>query len=74
MLSSRRQVSYDGFAKHGWSGGNYMVDPSHWGMIAERKTGLWRVTYGDLGGLGPEEYLQRRDWHFEAMFPGHSKP
>jgi 2-polyprenyl-6-methoxyphenol hydroxylase-like FAD-dependent oxidoreductase len=51
-----------------------MIDPDHWGMIAERKTGLWRVTYGDIGGLEPEEYLKRRDWHFEAMFPGRPKP
>jgi 2-polyprenyl-6-methoxyphenol hydroxylase-like FAD-dependent oxidoreductase len=51
-----------------------MIDPDHWGMIAERKTGLWRVTYGDIGGLDHEEYLKRRDWHFEAMLPGHPKP
>lgn len=44
-------------------------------MIAERaKGGIWRVTYGDVGGLEPEEYLTRRDWHFESMFPGHPKP
>jgi hypothetical protein len=36
-----------------------MIDPDHWGMIAERKTGLWRVTYGDISGLEPEEYLKR---------------
>jgi 2-polyprenyl-6-methoxyphenol hydroxylase-like FAD-dependent oxidoreductase len=74
LLTSPSQVFYDGFAKHGWSGGNYMIDPDHWGMIAERKTGLWRVTYGDISGLENEEYLKRRDWHFEAMLPGHPKP
>jgi 2-polyprenyl-6-methoxyphenol hydroxylase-like FAD-dependent oxidoreductase len=51
-----------------------MIDPDHWGLIAERKTGLWRVTYGDIGGLDHEEYLKRRDWHFEAMLPGHPQP
>lgn len=54
---------------------NYMIDPEHWGLIAERgKGGLWRVTYGDVGGFDHDEYLKRRDWHFEAMLPGHPKP
>ncbi|OCL04081.1 FAD/NAD(P)-binding domain-containing protein [Glonium stellatum] len=70
-----QNVFYDGFTEHGWSGGNYMIDPNHWGLIAERgKGGLWRVTYGDIGGLTHEQYLKRREEHFEAMFPGHPKP
>jgi 2-polyprenyl-6-methoxyphenol hydroxylase-like FAD-dependent oxidoreductase len=69
------QVFYDGFEKHGWDGGNYMVDPDHWGLVAKRgKGGLWRVTYGDVGGLSDEEYLERRAWHFEKILPGHPKP
>ena len=69
------QVFYEGFEKHGWDGGNYMVDPDHWGLVAKRgKGGLWRVTYGDVGGLTDEEYLERRAWHFEKIFPGHPKP
>ena len=51
-----------------------MIDPEHWGLIAERKAGLWRVTYGDVAGLAHDEYLKRRNWHFEAMMPGHPKP
>jgi 2-polyprenyl-6-methoxyphenol hydroxylase-like FAD-dependent oxidoreductase len=52
-----------------------MVDPEHWGLIAKRgKGGLWRVTYGDAGNFTDEEFLKRRDWHFEKMFPGHPKP
>jgi 2-polyprenyl-6-methoxyphenol hydroxylase-like FAD-dependent oxidoreductase len=68
-------VWYDGFQKHGWDGGNYMVDPDHWGLIARRGKGsLWRVTYGDIGGLSDEEYLARRPGHFKKMLPGSPEP
>lgn len=66
---------YDGFEKHGWEGGNYMVDQDTWGLIARRgKGGLWRVTYGDVGGLTDEEYLERRPKRLEKMLPGNPKP
>ncbi|KAF4493295.1 3-(3-Hydroxyphenyl)propionate 2-hydroxylase [Fusarium agapanthi] len=69
-------VYYDGFRKHNWDGGNYMVDNDHWGLIARRgKGGLWRVTYGDpVTGLTDEEYLARRPAHMKAMLPGHPNP
>jgi len=71
-----QNVFYDGFEKYGWEGGNYMVDPDHWGLVARRgHGGLWRVTYGDpVPGLTDEEYLKRRDWHFKAILPGHPNP
>ncbi|KAJ9418030.1 hypothetical protein QL093DRAFT_2041214 [Fusarium oxysporum] len=71
-----QNVYYDGFQKHNWDGGNYMVDNDHWGLIARRgKGGLWRVTYGDpVGGLTDEEYLARRPAHMKAMLPGHPDP
>lgn len=70
-----QNVWYDGFDKHGWAGGNYIVDRDVWGLIAQRgKGGLWRVTYGDIGGLSDDEYLQRRPTRLEKMLPGHPKP
>ena len=71
-----QNVFYDGFEKHGWDGGNYMVDPEHWGLVAKRgHGGLWRVTYGDsVAGLSDEEYLARRPWHFKKMLPGAPDP
>ncbi|KAF2166187.1 hypothetical protein M409DRAFT_66689 [Zasmidium cellare ATCC 36951] len=71
-----QNVFYDGFEKHGWDGGNYMIDKDHWGLIARRgHGGLWRVTYGDSAvGLTDDEYLARRAWHFKAMLPGHPDP
>jgi len=71
-----QNVFYDGFEKHGWDGGNYMIDRDHWGLVARRgHGGLWRVTYGDnVTGLSDEEYEQRREWHFREMLPGHPEP
>jgi 2-polyprenyl-6-methoxyphenol hydroxylase-like FAD-dependent oxidoreductase len=63
-----QNVYYDRFDKHGWDGGNYMVDPDHWGLIARRgHRGLWRVTYGDpMPGLSDEKYLARRSSHLNG--------
>ncbi|KAK3725897.1 hypothetical protein LTR37_000045 [Vermiconidia calcicola] len=71
-----QNVFYDGFEKYRWDGGNYMIDPDHWGLVAKRgHGGLWRVTYGDPAvGLTDEEYLARRPWHFKAILPGHPDP
>ena len=35
-----QNVFYDGFEKHGWDGGNYMIDKDHWGLIAVSYTHL----------------------------------
>lgn len=71
-----QNVYYDGFEKHGWDGGNYMIDPNHWGLVARRgHGGMWRVTYGDVeAGLTDEEYLKRRPWHFKNILPGNPEP
>ena len=71
-----QNVWYDGFETHGWDGGNYMVDPDFWGLIAKRgKGGLWRVTFGDnTDGLSNEEYEKRRETAFAKMLPGHPTP
>jgi 2-polyprenyl-6-methoxyphenol hydroxylase-like FAD-dependent oxidoreductase len=69
------QISYDGFEKHGWQGGNYCVDNKSWGLIAKRgNEGLWRVTLGDEDGHTEKEYIQRREWHFKRMLPGNPDP
>lgn len=81
IISNCWQVFYDGFEKHGWDGGNYMIDPEFWGLIAKRGKPkgtdgtLWRVTYGDTAtNLSDEEYLQRREIAFRKMLPGHPDP
>lgn len=70
-----QNVWYDGFEKHGWDGGNYMIDPDFWGLIAKRGLGgLWRVTYGDVGGFDENEYIRRRNTAFKKLLPGHPDP
>jgi 2-polyprenyl-6-methoxyphenol hydroxylase-like FAD-dependent oxidoreductase len=73
---SVQNVFYPGFETHNWTGGNYLIDPEYWGLIANRgKGGLWRVTYGDNAvGLTDAEYELRREKAFEVMLPGHPKP
>ncbi|KAJ5563565.1 hypothetical protein N7535_008729 [Penicillium sp. DV-2018c] len=70
-----QNVYYDGFEKHGWDGGNYMVDPEHWGLVAKRANeGLWRVTYGEDETLTDEQCLERRPAHLKALLPGNPDP
>ncbi|KAJ6442770.1 monooxygenase [Purpureocillium lavendulum] len=77
----RSTVYYKGFEEHGWEGGNYMIDPEFWGLIAKRGKGstgdgpLWRVTYGDSAtNLTDDEYVRRRAIAFKKMLPGHPDP
>ncbi|CAJ2512486.1 Uu.00g055010.m01.CDS01 [Anthostomella pinea] len=70
-----QNIWYDGFEKYGWDGGNYMVDPGSWGLVAKRgKGGMWRVTMGDKPGYTEDEYLKRREAHIKRMLPGHPDP
>ncbi|PWI72817.1 monooxygenase [Purpureocillium lilacinum] len=76
-----QNVYYKGFEEHGWEGGNYMIDPEFWGLIAKRGKGsnadgpLWRVTYGDSAtDLSEEEHLRRRALAFKKLLPGHPDP
>lgn len=36
--------------------------------------GLWRVTYGEKGGLTREELLERQPEKFRQILPGHPEP
>lgn len=38
------------------------------------KDGLWRVTYGEVGGLTGEEYVARQPEKFRTLLPGHPEP
>lgn len=59
-----------------------MIDEEHFGLIAKRgkpsgETGLgnlWRVTYGDAGGLSDEELIARRPAAFKRLLPGNPGP
>jgi 2-polyprenyl-6-methoxyphenol hydroxylase-like FAD-dependent oxidoreductase len=71
-----QNIWYDGFEKHGWDGGNYMIGSDTWGLVARRaRGGLWRCTYGDNEpGLTDEEYEARRPAAMKKMLPGRPSP
>lgn len=67
--------TYYDFDQFGWEDSNFIVHPEHWYMAARiSKDGMWRVSYGEKGGLSREEYRERLPWKFETMLPGHPKP
>ncbi|KAF4470595.1 FAD binding domain-containing [Fusarium albosuccineum] len=67
-------VYYD-FDKFGFCDSNFIIDPTHWYMAAKiTKDGLWRVTYGEVPGLTPEELRKRQVEKFQTMLPGHPDP
>ncbi|KAF2099878.1 FAD/NAD(P)-binding domain-containing protein [Rhizodiscina lignyota] len=54
---------------------NFFIHPEHWHMVAKIGTdGLYRVSYGEIGGLTTEQLRERLPYKFKAMFPGHPKP
>jgi len=68
-------VYYDGFEKHGYEDANFVIDPEHWHMASKiTKDGMWRVSYGEKGGLTHEELKARQPMKFEKMLPGSPKP
>lgn len=68
------QVYYD-FKKYGYEDSNFIIHPEHWHMAARiSDDGLWRVSYGEIPGLSPDEILARQPAKFEQMLPGHPQP
>ncbi|KAF2192960.1 FAD/NAD(P)-binding domain-containing protein [Zopfia rhizophila CBS 207.26] len=61
--------------KFGYWDSNFIVHPTDWYMAAKITTdGLWRVTYGDDGGLSKEELVKRQPERYEEILPGNPKP
>lgn len=62
---------YYPFDKFGWSGGNFMADPEHYGLIGPiTSEGLWRVSYGVPDNISLPEIKDGIPEKFNAMFPG----
>ncbi|KAF2466732.1 FAD/NAD(P)-binding domain-containing protein [Lindgomyces ingoldianus] len=67
-------VYYD-FDKFGYEDSQFHIHPEHWYMAARiTRDGMWRVSYGELVGLSPEELIARQPTKYEVMLPGHPKP
>jgi hypothetical protein len=47
---------YYPFEKFGYIDSNFIIDPEDWYMAAKiTPDGMWRVSYGELPGLTPDE-------------------
>lgn len=68
-------VYYPGFEAHGYEDANFIIDKEHWHMASKiTKDGMWRVSYGEQGGLTHDELEERQAMKFERMLPGNPKP
>ncbi|KAL2839387.1 hypothetical protein BJY01DRAFT_257740 [Aspergillus pseudoustus] len=67
---------YYPFERHGFDwDSNFIIHPEHWYMAARiSKDGLWRVTYGEVGGLTVDELKARQPEKFKAFLPGNPDP
>ncbi|KAG2026535.1 hypothetical protein GB937_001315 [Aspergillus fischeri] len=68
--------TYYPFEKHGFDwDSNFIIHPEHWYMAARiSNDGLWRVTYGEVGGLTFDELKARQPAKFKAILPGNPGP
>ena len=67
-------VYYD-FSPYDYDDSQFFIHKEHWHMVAKIQTdGLYRVTYGEHGGLTPEELRERQPGKFAAFLPGNPTP
>ncbi|KAL2256687.1 hypothetical protein VTK26DRAFT_1303 [Humicola hyalothermophila] len=67
-------IYYD-FEKYGYDDSQFIVHPEHWHMVARiQEDGMYRVTYGELGGLSYEQLKDRQPAKFQTFLPGNPTP
>ncbi|KAK3939646.1 FAD/NAD(P)-binding domain-containing protein [Diplogelasinospora grovesii] len=67
-------VHYD-FSPYGYDDSQFFVHPEHWHMVARIQTdGLYRVTYGEVGGLTYDQLKERQPQKFMDILPGNPTP
>src|SRR3569833_603426 len=67
-------VYYD-FEPYAYDDSQFFVHPEHWHMVAKIQTdGMYRVTYGETGGLTTEQLRERQPEMYRAFLPGHPEP
>ncbi len=67
--------TYYDFEPYGYDDSQFFIHPEHWHMVAKIQTdGLYRITYGEVGGLTTEQLRERQPDKFRAMLPGHPEP
>ena len=68
-------VYYPDMEKAGWEDSNFIIHPESYFMAAKiKKDGMYRITYGEVGGLTREEYRERQPAQFQHFLPGHPTP
>ncbi|KAK5659397.1 hypothetical protein OQA88_1490 [Cercophora sp. LCS_1] len=66
---------YYDYSPYGYDDSQFFVDPEHWHMVAKiQEDGLYRVTYGEKGGLTYDELKERQPAKFQAFLPGNPTP
>ncbi|KAJ9296499.1 hypothetical protein DTO271G3_5197 [Paecilomyces variotii] len=56
---------------YGYAPGNMIVHKDNYAVIAKlNEQGLWRVSYGELGGLSERELRDRLPMKYDALLPG----
>ncbi|KAK3346061.1 hypothetical protein B0T25DRAFT_571222 [Lasiosphaeria hispida] len=67
-------VYYD-FEPYDYDDSQFFVHPEYWHMVAKiQADGLYRVTYGETGGLTYDELKERQPAKFAAFLPGNPTP
>jgi 2-polyprenyl-6-methoxyphenol hydroxylase-like FAD-dependent oxidoreductase len=66
---------YYEFSPYGYDDSNFFIDHEHWHMVAKiQKDGLYRITYGEKGGLTAEQLRDRQPEKFRAFLPVNPTP
>ncbi|KUI67168.1 Para-nitrophenol 4-monooxygenase [Cytospora mali] len=63
------------FKDYNWTSSTFMIHPEHFPMIAQiTRDGLFRITYGEEGGLTREQMRERQPWKYKQFVPGAPEP
>jgi 2-polyprenyl-6-methoxyphenol hydroxylase-like FAD-dependent oxidoreductase len=67
--------TYYDFSPYDYDDSQFFIHPDLYHMVAKiQPDGLYRITYGEIGGLTTEQLKERQPKKFEEMLPGHPKP
>ncbi|KAH8881345.1 FAD/NAD(P)-binding domain-containing protein [Thozetella sp. PMI_491] len=66
---------YYDFSPYDYDDSQFFIHPWHYHMVAKiQKDGMYRVTYGEIGGLTTEELRARQPGKYATFLPGHPGP
>jgi len=66
---------YYDYSPYDYDDSQFFVHPEHWHMVAKiQEDGLYRVTYGEKGGLSFDELKARQPEKYRAFLPGNPTP